>query len=93
MSSNSYFDVKTVFLYDDSKEIDKDKWEFAKWLPHSWSDDRSTRFIAGNKNTAGEVCYEIARVLRGRIENNDVEEENISLKPHYIIFIENSKLL
>lgn len=93
VSANSYFDVKTVFLYDDSKEIDKDKWEFAKWLPHSWSDDRSTRFIAGNKNTAGEVCYEIARVLRGRIENNDVEEENISLKPHYIIFIENSKLL
>lgn len=94
VSSNSYFDVKTVFLYDDRREIDKEKWEFAKWLPHSWSDDRSTRFIAGNRNSAREVCYEIARVLRGRIENsNSVGEGNSGMRPHYVIFIENHELL
>lgn len=67
---------------------------FAKWLPHSWSDDRNTRFVAGNKNDAREVCYEITRVLRDRVENKEgVNERNNVMNPHYIIFIDNNELL
>lgn len=93
-ANNCYTDVKMVFVYDaDDRELARE-WGFAKWLPHVWSEDKKSRYIATNKSEAGDVFYEIAKVIRERAdENNNVKEEHICPKPYYIIFVANQDLL
>lgn len=89
-ANNCYTDVKMVFLYQQNKEKEQ-YWEFAKWLPHVWSEDRKIRMIASNKSEAGDVFYELSRVFRIRTENQN--DRVIRPLPHYIFFIDDMKLL
>lgn len=75
-----YDEVKTIFIYD---ENDKE-FEFVKWLPHSWSNDRRFRFIA---NTPEEV-KELSSYFEKEIEYRDsISENNFDdIKVHYIVF-------
>lgn len=95
VAGNCYTDVKLVFVYDESSGINESKWEFAKWLPHVWSEDKKTRFVAGNKSEASDVFYEITRVLRQRSEDRSISsiKKNEMPKPYYILFLENSSFL
>lgn len=92
---NCYTDVKMAFIYDESREGAQQVWEFAKWFPHVWSEDKNTRFVAGNKNDASEVLYEITKVLRMRAEENaEVRIGKSQLqKPYYVLFLENTQAL
>lgn len=91
-ASNCYTDVKLAFLYDEDKK--KECWEFAKWLPHVWTEDKKTRLVAGNKNEASEVFYEITKVLRMRTEEKDSSFGSKEIpKPYYILFLESPDLL
>ena len=66
-ANNCYTDVKLGFVYS---EEEKNQWEFAKWLPHVWSEDKKTRFVAMNKAQVSEIFYEFTRVCRSRAEDN-----------------------
>lgn len=91
-AGNCYTDVKLAFLYDEDKK--KECWEFAKWLPHVWTEDKKTRLVAGNKNEASEVFYEITKVLRMRTEERDSSFGSKEIpKPYYILFLESPDLL
>ncbi len=93
-ASNCYTDVKMAFVYDENQDAGEAAWNFAKWLPHVWAEDKKTRFVAGNKNDASEVFYEITKVLRMRAEERGSfhNKEEIP-KPYYILFLENAELL
>ena len=67
-ANNCYTDVKLGFVYS---EEEKKQWEFAKWLPHVWSEDKKTRFVAMNKAQVSEIFYEFTRVCRSRAEDNN----------------------
>ena len=92
-ANNCYTDIKMVFIYDE--DIDAPAWSFAKWLPHVWTEDKKTRLVAGSKNEASEVLYEITKVLRMRAEekNEFVSQKKQIAKPYYILFLENPSLL
>lgn len=92
-ANNCYTDIKTVFLYDSSVSEREDAWSFAKWLPHSWSEDKKSRFVATNKSEAGDVLYEITQVLRMRAEEKTNSFDEIGYRPYYILFVETEKLL
>ena len=94
-ANNCYTDVKMMFIYDESKDAGRPVWEFARWLPHVWSEDKKTRFVAGNKADASDVFYEVAQVLRMRAEENEgAGNAKAQLaKPYYILFLENVALL
>lgn len=77
----SYDEVKMVFLYDDSIA---EEMEFVKWLPHTWNDDYSFRFIATNTSELKEVSAYLERVIDARRDLNENEMENES--PYYVIF-------
>ena len=53
--NNSYTDVKIAFVYDAAKVSNGRGWDFVKWLPHIWSEDKKIRFYATSKNEANEV--------------------------------------
>lgn len=94
-ANNCYTDVKMVFVYDtDDRELARE-WNFAKWLPHVWSEDKKSRYIATNKSEAGDVFYEITKVIRERADDSEskVTNEKVCPKPYYIIFAANQELL
>lgn len=93
--SNCYTDVKMVFLYDEGEEESGD-WEYMKWFPHVWSEDKKTRFIAKNKAEAGDVLYEITKVLRTRAENRAsrlLSDKGGVICPQYVLFVADARLL
>lgn len=91
---NCYTDVKLVFLYREDQGDDPAKWEYCRWLPHVWSEDHKTRFVASGKNEATDVLYEIAGVLRARNEQRRAGTDGRSLyKPWYIVVLEDSSIL
>lgn len=93
--SNCYTDVKMAFLYDESCD-ESANWEYLKWFPHVWAEDKRTRFVARNKTEAGDVLYEITRALRTRAENRAAhtgyDKEKVSC-PQYVLFVADAKLL
>ena len=94
-ANNCYTDVKMGFIYKEDVPNDREKWEYAKWMPHVWSEDKKTRFMAGNRKEASEVFYELTKVFRSRAEGKQGEqrqEERIQ-KPYYILFLEDADIL
>ena len=92
-SANCYTDVKMAFLYDEEKD-ESSKWEYLKWFPHTWSEDKKTRFMAKNKAEAGDVLYEITKVMRERAEQRKSYERKKKLDcPQYILFVSEQELL
>lgn len=92
-ANNCYTDVKLVFAYREKSREDKEKWDFARWLPHVWSEDKSTRYIATNKLEANDVFYELTNVLRRREEEKSFVNEVKFQKPYYVVFIEDASML
>ena len=90
---NCYTDVKLVFIYKEDQGNDTQRWEYCRWLPHVWSEDRKTRYIAGSQATASEVLYELAAVLRTRSENKRQNSRTSFFKPWYIVVLEDSAFL
>lgn len=91
--SNCYTDVKMAFVYDAPDDGTED-WEYLKWFPHVWSEDKKTRFVAGSKTEAGDVFYELTRVLRMRMEEKGSRTaQNVIYKPHYVLFLSDSEFL
>ena len=83
-TNDCYSDVKMVFLYSNDEEAE---WEFARWLPHTWDNERKTRFIATNKNEASDMLYGLSVAFRSRMEESEGLMAEPLFKPHYIVFV------
>lgn len=93
-ANNCYTDVKLGYVYDGESSLEKDTFGFAKWLPHTWSEDKRTRFVASNKEEASDIFYELTRVFRTRMEERkDIRGEQEIPKPYYVMFISDPALL
>ena len=77
----SYDEVKMIFLYN---QKEKDDFQFVKWLPHTFSNDKKFRFIATNLEEVKEISYYLDTEIMNRIQMNDSEKEEIL--PYYVIF-------
>ena len=76
-----YDQLKFIFLYDEEEEKD---WGFSRWLPHSWSEDKSIRYIGTNVKDVKEISMNIEKILVQR--KNNVNKEKEEVLPYYIIF-------
>lgn len=93
-ANNCYTDVKMAFVFQEEQGIRDSRWDFAWWLPHTWSADKKMRYVASNKNTASDVFYELTKVLRFRNEEKTAfSGKGTIYKPHYILFVEQPSFL
>lgn len=93
-AQNSYTDVKLAFVFQEEQGRGAGAWEFARWLPHVWAQDKKVRFTASNKAEARDVFYELTKVLRFRSEERKNQTgEDAVYKPHYILVLEEPSLL
>lgn len=86
-ANNCYTDVKLCIVYNKENGYEEDCLKNARWLPHIWSEDKKTRYIADNPSDASEVFYEITSILRGREENKSAFQEKNIPKPYYILIV------
>lgn len=82
-----YTDVKMAFIYNEGIDTNS-SWEYLKWFPHTWSENKKTRYAARNKADAGDILYEITQVLRLRAEQQAADPI-----PHYILFVAAPEML
>ena len=74
-SQYSYDEVKMIFIYNENQNLD-----YLKWLPHTFSNDKSFRFVATNIDEVKELSYYL---------NNELskKENDKSMNPYYMIFV------
>lgn len=84
---HSYEDVKLVFFVD---EKTKDEWNFAKILPHVWSNDKQVRFFATNYEEMCEISGMLERVIEPRLANDKADYK--AYPPYFIIITDNYKV-
>ncbi len=89
-ANNCYTDVKLVYIYDKNK--DDEDWEYVRWLPHVWSEDKKTRFVASSKSEASDVLFELTGVLRMRSEDEQLRKSTLP-KPYYVLVVSDVALL
>ena len=95
---NCYTDVKMAFLFLDEKNNEqvRERWDFLRWLPHTWSQDHKIRYFASNQNEIIDVLYALNTILQERSEQqgkrSKTERKTIHI-PHYILFVEDSTIL
>ena len=92
-AGNCYTDVKLVYIYDNKDSANLDAWKFAKWLPHVWSEDKKTRFIASCEKEASDCFYELVQIFRQREDQGHLSLDQKKNIPHYVIFISNQSML
>lgn len=51
----SYTDVKIAFCFDEKEFEDKNRWDYVRWLPHVWSENKNTRYYATNRQECADV--------------------------------------
>ena len=79
---HGYDELKLVFIYDRSES---ESWEFARWLPHTWNDDRSIRFIATTADDLARVSAVLEPELARREELRGEDDPDLT-KPHHVVF-------
>ncbi|QGQ98831.1 type VII secretion protein EssC [Paenibacillus psychroresistens] len=89
---HGYDEVKTIFIYS---EEEKEQWEWLRWLPHVWSDDQQTRFMASDSTNVLKIVEEVQQQLKSREsrKNGFSENSNQNRLPHYVFFVLAPELL
>ena len=88
--NNCYTDVKLAAIYDEKKEVEASSLEPLKWFPHCWSTDKKTRYIAGSKDEAREVFFDLTQCLRDRFNS---EKDNVTYSTHYVLMLTDKEYL
>lgn len=82
---HSYTDVKMAFIYDEEHD-----WDWVKWIPHTFSNDKKIRFIGNSEESTSNTIYALTNELRLRAEKKK-EDGKCIFKDTYIVFCTNKK--
>lgn len=86
---HSYEDLKIVLL---TNQKNKDKWNFIKYLPHNFDNNKQFRFFAATVEESKEVSNYLEQVINIRRfddEMNEVQRDYTDCRPYYLIITDN----
>ena len=85
---HGYDEVKTVFVYPPEEQLE---WEWLRWLPHVWNDDRSVKYMASTPYDVLQITEDLHQQLKAREsrKNGYSEASNQNRLPHYVFFVLN----
>lgn len=86
VSLHSYDELKIILMCDKS---DIKEWDFVRFIPHFWSDDKDIRFLATNQDEVKELS---AYMEKNILIRTDSRKEDYTYSPYYVI-ISTSKVL
>lgn len=84
-----YTEIKTVCFYHKDRMRDREIADCIRWMPHSWSQNRKVRFLAGDDEEAAQILPVLTREL---VNGKDDPDKGMCI-PWYIVIVLNEKLL
>lgn len=84
---HSYDELKIVFIVDGDE---MGEWEYARWFPHSWDNEKSVRFLATNSDEVKELSAILEKNILSVRE--DFERAGAVTSPYYLIIAANKEL-
>ena len=88
---HSYEEVKMVFVYN---KLEQQAINWVKELPHVWSNDRSMRYTATNKEEVHQLFVGIDEVLKEREEQlREGTKSDVMPLPKFVFFIVDEDLV
>ncbi|WP_152392573.1 type VII secretion protein EssC [Paenibacillus guangzhouensis] len=89
---HGYDDVKTVFLFSQEEQ---EHWDWVRWLPHVWNEDRTVRYMASDQMSLLKIIEELHPLMKSREsrKNGYSEATSQTRLPHYIFFVMEPELL
>lgn len=84
---HSYDELKIMLF---SEDLESEEWNFVKWIPHFWNDEKNIRFLASE---VGEVKELSAFLEKNILSRGDNERQRYSeYSPYYVIISTSKKL-
>lgn len=83
---HSYDEVKVVLIADNENE----EWNFVRYIPHFWDNDKNTRFFATNVDEVKELSAFLDNNLLSRGDNE--RQEFTEFSPYYVVIAADKKL-
>jgi len=88
---HSYEEVKIVLVYP--KE-EADEWEWIRWLPHVWNENRQIRFLANDKEMAHQLFSYLYDIIKEREQRTNKDKINTPVNfPHYVFILADIRLI
>lgn len=87
LASSCYTEVKLICFYHKERAIEKNLAQCIKWMPHMWSSDGKTRYLAGDEKETAEIMPPLMREL----ERNKISSGQAL--PWYIVLVLNQELI
>lgn len=97
--THCYTDVRMIYFYDRNSSSNLNQWDFARWLPHSFSENRKFRMVATDSEQVADICYELSNIFRKREDESrdrNGEDPGADQKvqlPHYVLFLSDPELI
>lgn len=85
---HSYDEVKVMLITDKN---DEDEWDFVRYIPHFWNNDKTARFYATSADEVKELSAIIEKTILSR-SDSDNNEDYTKYSPYYIIVSTSKKL-
>lgn len=83
-------DVKIAAVFPQEERA---QWEWMRWLPHVWSDNRTRRFMASNRISSHRLLSELYDVLnRRQMQVPEGSPEEHEFLPHFVILLSDPEL-
>lgn len=90
VTTHDYHMVKLMFFVSESDFVE---WRKVRWLPHIFSADRSSRYLATSPQEAEHLSGTINSILQERIEKVSQGSNKVEFKEHYFIIIDDKSLV
>lgn len=81
---HSYDELKIIMVCNESQI---QEFEWVKYLPHNWSNNKKVRYFATNREEAHEVFTHIDEIIREREEATRESDKNKKQIPYFVAFI------
>lgn len=82
-------EVKIVALFPNDE---RPQWDWLRWLPHVWTDDRHHRWLACEKESAHRLLDSLHDLLERRATSNTAEATLPSHLPHFVFLLADPSL-
>ncbi|MDO5382315.1 MAG: type VII secretion protein EssC [Eubacteriales bacterium] len=85
---HSYDELKIVYVGD---EFNSDEWEFMKWLPHCWDNEKQVRYVIETISDFKEIIGILEKEYDERVNQVGGASRVPVFVPYYLIIINSSK--
>jgi len=86
---HAYDEVKFVFIYN---EQEREHWDFVRWLPHVWSDEKDFRFVATNVDEVRHLSSILEQLQSGPGDESESTTNQTRGQTKYLVFALDRKL-